>query len=149
MHDYPRRPARRHASHRRQRCAARTAWATRCRKPARPARQHHASRGCAAGPELGSTASVAAPLAPPDTSRKPRPPQPTPGPPVHVVTDVLDLDINLKGGELDRADLLQYPVHKDTPKIPVRLLNSDPRATWYLLQTGLAGAPGEAAPSTW
>lgn len=71
--------------------------------------------------------------------------------PVHVVTDVLDIDVNLKGGELDRADLLQYPLHKDTPNVPVRLLNRE-ADDLYLLQTGLAGAAGEAAPThltTW
>ena len=67
-------------------------------------------------------------------------------PPLHVVTDVLDVAINLKGGELDRADILQYPLHKDTPNIPVRLLNRDDD-TLYLLQTGLTGAAGEAAPT--
>jgi len=65
---------------------------------------------------------------------------------VHVVTDVLDLDISLRGGEIERADLPQYPLHKDTPNVPVRLENDDP-ATLYLMQTGLVGASGEAAPS--
>jgi YidC/Oxa1 family membrane protein insertase len=65
---------------------------------------------------------------------------------VHVVTDVLDLDISLRGGEIDRADLSQYPLHKDTPNVPVRLENDDP-ASLYLVQTGLTGAPDEAAPS--
>jgi YidC/Oxa1 family membrane protein insertase len=70
---------------------------------------------------------------------------------IHVVTDVLDLDINLKGGEIDRADLLQYPVRKDAPNVPMRLENRDPN-TLYLLQTGLIGGSGEAAPThlaTW
>jgi YidC/Oxa1 family membrane protein insertase len=57
----------------------------------------------------------------------------------------------LKGGELDQADLLKYPLRKDAPNIPVRLLSRDP-ASEYLLQTGLSGAAGEAAPThlaTW
>ena len=65
---------------------------------------------------------------------------------VHVVTDVLDLDISLRGGQIDRADLSQYPLHKDTPNVPVRLENDDP-ASLYVVQTGLTGASGEAAPS--
>jgi YidC/Oxa1 family membrane protein insertase len=69
------------------------------------------------------------------------------GPPLHVSTDVLDVAINLKGGELSRADLLQYPQRKDTPNIPVRLLSSEPPPTRYLLQSGLTGAAGEAAPT--
>jgi YidC/Oxa1 family membrane protein insertase len=68
------------------------------------------------------------------------------GAPLHVVTDVLDVGINLKGGELDRADILKYPLHKDAPNVPVRLLNDD-AADLYLLQTGLTGSPGEAAPT--
>src|SRR5882672_3050883 len=72
--------------------------------------------------------------------------------PVHVTTDVFNLVINLKGGELAQADLLQYPLRKDAPNIPVRLLSRDPPAALYLLQTGLSGAAGEAAPThlaTW
>jgi YidC/Oxa1 family membrane protein insertase len=67
--------------------------------------------------------------------------------PVHVTTDVLDVVINLKGGELDQADLPQYPLRKDAPNIPVRLLSREPPAALYLLQTGLIGGPGEAAPT--
>jgi YidC/Oxa1 family membrane protein insertase len=69
------------------------------------------------------------------------------GEPLHVVTDVLDVAINLKGGELDRADIVEYPLHKDTPNVPVRLLNHDSEDSLYLLQTGLTGTPGEAAPT--
>jgi YidC/Oxa1 family membrane protein insertase len=67
--------------------------------------------------------------------------------PLHVVTDVLDVVINLKGGELDQADLLQYPLRKDAPNVPVRLLSHEPPASLYLLQTGLIGGAGEAAPT--
>jgi YidC/Oxa1 family membrane protein insertase len=72
--------------------------------------------------------------------------------PVRVSTDVLDMQINLKGGELDQADLLLYPLRKDTPNVPVRLLSDAPPSSLYLLQTGLTGAAGEAAPThlaTW
>ena len=55
------------------------------------------------------------------TERRPRP-HAEPPQPLHVTTDVLDIVINLKGGELDQADLLKYPLRKDTPNIPVRLL---------------------------
>ena len=66
---------------------------------------------------------------------------------LHVTTDVLDIGINLRGGELDRTDLLQYPLRKDTPNIPVRLLSYEPPPTRYLLQSGLTGGAGEAAPT--
>ena len=69
------------------------------------------------------------------------------GAPVHVVTDVFDIVINLKGGELDRADLLEYPLHKDAPNIPVRLLDDDSGDSFSVLQSGLTGTAGEAAPT--
>jgi YidC/Oxa1 family membrane protein insertase len=80
------------------------------------------------------TASPGAPLQPEAAAAQP----------LHVTTDVLDVVINLKGGELDQADLLQYPLRKDTPNVPVRLLSRDPP---YLLQTGLIGGSGSAAPT--
>jgi YidC/Oxa1 family membrane protein insertase len=69
-----------------------------------------------------------------------------------VHTDVLAVHINLKGGELDQADLLQYPLRKDAPEVPVRLLNRDNLNSTYVLQTGLAGDGGQATPThkvTW
>jgi YidC/Oxa1 family membrane protein insertase len=105
-----------------------------------------------AAPQAQAASSAAAPTAVPaappiagDAGAAP------PGPSIHVVTDVLDLDINLRGGEIDRADLTEYPVHKDAPNVPVRLENRD-SGSLYLLQTGLIGSPGEAAPThlaTW
>src|ERR1700722_358772 len=71
----------------------------------------------------------------------------TPTAPLHVSTDVLEIGINLKGGELDQADLKDYPLRKDTPNIPVRLLSYEPPPTLYLLQSGLIGTAGEAAPT--
>jgi YidC/Oxa1 family membrane protein insertase len=71
---------------------------------------------------------------------------------IHVVTDVLDVTINTKGGELDHADLLQYPLHKDTPHVPVTLMTLQPPASKYVLQSGLAGPAGAPAPpqhATW
>ncbi|MFO1410288.1 MAG: membrane protein insertase YidC [Steroidobacteraceae bacterium] len=65
---------------------------------------------------------------------------------VHVVTDVLDLDVSLAGGELRRADLTQYARVKGQPE-PVRLLNRDGAESLYVLQSGLAGAAGAAAPT--
>ena len=64
-----------------------------------------------------------------------------------MTTDVLDLSLNLKGGDLDRADLLLYPQRKDTPNVPVRLLATEPPAALYALQSGLAGADGQPAPT--
>jgi YidC/Oxa1 family membrane protein insertase len=100
----------------------------------------------AAAPPLGGVAPTAA-VTPLTAATAPTSDTQEPGTPLHVVTDVLDMTINLKGGELDRADLLKYPLHKDTPNIPVRLLDNQDGDTLYLLQTGLSGAAGEAAPT--
>jgi YidC/Oxa1 family membrane protein insertase len=65
---------------------------------------------------------------------------------VHVVTDVLDVEVSLEGGELTRADLLAYPLVKGQPA-PVRLLNRDSGETLFVLQSGLAGAAGAPMPT--
>ena len=96
--------------------------------------------------------------APPPAAEPFTPPAGAPAPddsasqPVHVSTDVFKVAINLKGGELDQADLSQYPLRKDAPNVPVRLLSREPPDSLYLLQTGLIGGAGEAAPThltTW
>ncbi len=64
---------------------------------------------------------------------------------LRVTTDVLDLDINLRGGDLVRADLLNYPQIKGEDA-RVRLLN-DSRDRFYVIQTGLTDADGSAHPT--
>src|SRR5688572_15049321 len=67
----------------------------------------------------------------------------TGGAEVRVVTDVLDVDIGLTGGTLQRADLLQYLKHKNQPGVLVRLLDDAAGKPVFLLQSGLtAGAAG-------
>ena len=68
-------------------------------------------------------------------------------PSVHVVTDVLDVDVSLAGGELRRVDLLAYPQAKDRPDIPVRLLSRDSADSLFVLQSGLAPVNDEFAPT--
>jgi YidC/Oxa1 family membrane protein insertase len=63
---------------------------------------------------------------------------------INVRTDVLDVDVSLRGGELARADLVQYRVVKGGTE-PVHLLRSQGSGNQYLLQTGLAGAGNGAA----
>ncbi len=55
--------------------------------------------------------------------------------------------VSLEGGELERADLLTYPQAKNTPDVPVRLLNRDAPDSLFVLQSGLAGIDGESAPT--
>jgi YidC/Oxa1 family membrane protein insertase len=65
---------------------------------------------------------------------------------VHVVTDVLELDIDLQGGTLVRAVLPGYPIKKGKPE-PIVLLNQDDPTTNYVLQTGLSGGREGNAPT--
>ncbi len=64
---------------------------------------------------------------------------------VRVTTDVLDLELSLRGGDLVRADLLNYPRVKGGEE-RVRLLNDDP-SHFYFLQTGLTDTNGAAHPT--
>ena len=68
-------------------------------------------------------------------------------PSVHVVTDVLDAEVSLAGGELRRVDLPAYPAAKNTPDVPVRLLNRDAADSLFVVQTGLAPLNDENAPT--
>jgi YidC/Oxa1 family membrane protein insertase len=55
-----------------------------------------------------------------------------------VTTDVLELMIDTQGGDLVRADLPLYPVDKDNPDIPVRLLDYQTDTRW-VFQSGFRG----------
>jgi len=66
---------------------------------------------------------------------------------VHVRTDVLDVEVSLAGGELERVDLPAYPLAKNTPDVPVRLLNRDSPESLFVVQSGLAGTSDESAPT--
>ena len=68
-------------------------------------------------------------------------------PVVHVHTDVLDLEIATRGGELRRADLLHYPQKKDAPNVPVRLLDSDSPDSLFVFQGGLTSGGGGPEPN--
>ncbi len=94
----------------------------------------------------------------PGLSTAPGAPEPAPslveadgGGVVSIVTDVLDLDLNTRGGDLQRADLLGYPVRKDRPDDLVRLLDASP-TDLFVFRTGLRAAGGAAEPNhqvTW
>jgi len=65
---------------------------------------------------------------------------------VHVRTDVLDLLIDLRGGDLVRADVPKYPVDKKNPDVPVRLLDYEPDTRW-VYQSGYRSAQGGDEPN--
>lgn len=60
---------------------------------------------------------------------------------IHVKTDVLDLTIDSKGGDIVQAQLLQYPKYWNTPQDPVILFNNQD-ATKYLANSILVGSEG-------
>jgi YidC/Oxa1 family membrane protein insertase len=91
-------------------------------------------------PGAASDVPVVAPVAAPVAATA----EPASNAILNVRTDVLDVDISLHGGELQRADLLNYPVVKGQPT-PVRLLRNHGANDQYLLQTGLAGAGTNAS----
>lgn len=62
---------------------------------------------------------------------------------VRVVTDVLDVVISTRGGVIQRADLLAYPVSLEQPDQPVRLLN-DASGLTNVAQSGLRSTDGPA-----
>ncbi|MGB7738522.1 MAG: membrane protein insertase YidC, partial [Steroidobacteraceae bacterium] len=65
---------------------------------------------------------------------------------IHVVTDVIDMDISLQGGDLLRADLLRYPRDKKPGSPAVRLLSTDD-ASFSVVRSGLRAADGRAEPT--
>jgi len=68
-----------------------------------------------------------------------------PGQKISVSTDTLRAEIDTQGGDLKVLDLLNYPVDKDEPDQPVRLLNGEP-AELFVSQSGLLGKE-ESAPN--
>jgi YidC/Oxa1 family membrane protein insertase len=120
-----------------------------------------ASTGAPASAPLGSVAPTAtAPAAgmgtPAATAAAPAAPTGTlaaaaisdsNAPSVHVRTDLLDVEVSLAGGQLKRLELLAYPQEKNTPNVPVRLLNDDSPTSLFVLESGLAGATGETTPT--
>lgn len=65
---------------------------------------------------------------------------------VRVRTDVLDVAIDLRGGDLVRADLLEYPVDKERPDEVVRLLDYAPGKRW-VFESGLVQAGNGSSPN--
>ena len=61
---------------------------------------------------------------------------------IYVKTDVLSVEINTKGGTIQKAILLNYPIAKDQPDVLVELLSTDLNNTG-LIQTGI-NSPGNS-----
>ena len=59
---------------------------------------------------------------------------------ITIKTSVLEVEINLSGGDLSSVKLPTYPVHKDQPNVPLQLLSSQPEA-FFALQTTWLNTP--------
>src|SRR6202012_5472732 len=72
-----------------------------------PAPVSPAGAPASAPPEASQPAATASPASGPEAAA------PSAGAAmIHVTTDVLEVTINSKGGAIDQADLLKYPLHK-------------------------------------
>ena len=67
-------------------------------------------------------------------------------PPVRLVTDVLAIDVDPAGGEIQRAELLKYVDTEGGTTANVVLFEEKPGHV-YVAQTGLVGAPGQSLPN--
>jgi YidC/Oxa1 family membrane protein insertase len=97
-------------------------------------------------PTGDATAAAAPATATTDASVAAVPASAGPAPSVRVVTDVLDLDISLQGGDLVRADLLKYPRDKREGSPPVRLFGTQ-EPDYHVARTGLRALNGKAEPT--
>lgn len=55
---------------------------------------------------------------------------------IEIQTDVMRLKIDLQGADIRQLELLKYPLTKDQPRVPLRLLN-DTQPHYFVLQSGL------------
>ena len=62
---------------------------------------------------------------------------------IRVVTDLLDLEIDTRGGDIRNLDLLAYPKKSDQPDIPVKLF-TEKESKFHIAQSGLISASSEA-----
>jgi YidC/Oxa1 family membrane protein insertase len=58
---------------------------------------------------------------------------------IRVITDLMRAEIDTYGGDLRQVDLPKYPVAKNQPNVPFRLLNDD-TAKIFVAQSGLLSA---------
>ena len=65
---------------------------------------------------------------------------------ITIVTDVLEVEIDTRGGEVRRATLRKYAVDADKQDVKVDLLTVDP-VNFHVAQSGLVSANKESAPT--
>ena len=110
-----------------------------------------AAQGVAPGaetplPSLGADTAPAGSESTPVSGAPPQAPQVDPVAAIHVRTDVLDLEIDTRGGDIVRVDLPTYPIDKEDPTKVVRLLDYA-AATRWAVQTGIGNSSGAPEPN--
>ena len=65
---------------------------------------------------------------------------------VHVITDVVDVEIDTLGGSVVRVTLRDYAVEADQPEIKLDLLSPE-RSAFHVAQSGLVSVQVDTAPS--
>ena len=100
-------------------------------------------------PAPGSAAPASAPAQAPASAGDTAATEHAPAQLVHVRTDVLDLDISTRGGEIDRSDLLAYPQQKQDPSLKVSLFDTSTPESRFVFESGLStGAAGSGPDAT-
>ncbi|HEC14992.1 MAG TPA: membrane protein insertase YidC [Sedimenticola sp.] len=115
-------------------------------KPA-PATAAGAAKSGSAGPEAVPEVQVASST--PDSGTQAEVPQAdeaSKAPTISVKTDLLDVEISTRGGEILNVFLRDYPSSLETPDIKFQLLNSGPENR-FIAQSGLIGADKGTAPT--
>ncbi len=77
----------------------------------------------------------------PSTAALPSPDEAPAGRSIRIRTDVLEVEIGLRGGDIRAAVLPAYPIAKDRPNEPVELLTSNLDAPFFF-RTGIRAADG-------
>lgn len=96
------------------------------RASAQPADPPGHVRDVPEAPPVAASAKRPAPQTPAQASQR-----------VRVVTDVLDVEIDTRGGDIRRAALPTYPAQASRPEQPFVLLHDDPERGLYVAQSGL------------
>ncbi|MES0327364.1 MAG: membrane protein insertase YidC [Gammaproteobacteria bacterium] len=65
---------------------------------------------------------------------------------IKIVTDVLEVEIDTRGGDIRKATLRKYAVDADMPEIKVELL-TDAEINFHIAQSGLVSANEKTAPT--
>ena len=62
---------------------------------------------------------------------------------IKVITDVLELEIDTRGGDIRNLDLRKYPKKSDEPDVPVKLF-TDKESKFHIAQSGLISSSSVA-----